>query len=49
MSGFYKLNKLLEDFHRPYKDRQMKVIDLAKKKYLRKFIFGTVETNLTQD
>jgi len=39
----------MKDYDTPFNQRQVKISNLAKKKYLRKFIFGTVETNITKD
>ena len=48
-SAYYSMSKVADTYGSPAFQRQQKIADLAKHKYLRKFIFGTVEANLAQD
>lgn len=48
-SAYYNMTKLVSSYGGPALQRQTKIVELAKHKYLRKFIFGSVEASVAQE
>lgn len=48
-AAYYNMLKIVQSYGKNTYERQTKIVELAKHKYLRKFVFGTVEANVTQD